>query len=65
MKHQRHFNDGYDTIYNESNSRERWKISNIVISSQTEYMTMLENKINTFETQLNELTSSLKLKGII
>jgi hypothetical protein len=23
MKHQRHFNDGYDTIYNESNSRER------------------------------------------
>ncbi len=41
------------------------KISNIVISSQTEYITNLENKINALELQLNKLTSSLKLKGII
>jgi len=41
------------------------KISNIVISSQTEYITKLENKINTFEVQLNKLTNCLKLKGII
>ena len=54
-----------DIIYNKSHSRTRWKISNIVISSQTEYITILENKINAFEAQLNKLTSSLKLKGII
>ena len=41
------------------------KISNIVISSQIEYITNLENKINALELQLNKLTSSLKLKGII
>ena len=41
------------------------KISNIVISSQIEYITNLENKINTLESQLNKLTSCLKLKGII
>jgi len=41
------------------------KISNIVISSQIEYITNLENKINTLESQLNKLTNCLKLKGII
>jgi len=41
------------------------KITIIVISSQTEYMTTLENKINTFEAQLNKLTNCLKLKGFI
>jgi hypothetical protein len=41
------------------------KISNIVVSSQTEYITKLENKINTLESQLNKYTSCLKLKGII
>ena len=35
-----------------------------MISSQTEYITILENKINAFEAQLNKLTSFLKLKGI-
>ena len=32
------------------------KISNIVIISQTECLTKLENKINTLESQLNKLT---------
>ena len=36
------------------------KITNIVISSQSEYITTLENKINTFEAQLNKLTNCLK-----